>query len=62
MQHQVDGIALRHQQVPAVPEGVQHNHQQAGLTCRTSSNHTPQLEACCLMIQKRMTPLIAWPI
>lgn len=38
MQHQVYGVALRHQQVPAVPEGVQHNHQHRWLTCRT---HTP---------------------
>lgn len=35
VQHQVNGVALRHQQVPAVAERVQHNHQQAGLACST---------------------------
>jgi hypothetical protein len=39
MQHQVDGVALRDQQVARVAEGVEHHHQHRGLACG-SKQHT----------------------
>jgi hypothetical protein len=34
MQHHVDGVALRHQQVALEAEGVEQHHQQRRLACR----------------------------
>jgi desulfoferrodoxin (superoxide reductase-like protein) len=42
MQHQVYRVALRHKQLPAVPERVEHHHQHRRLAC----NGMEQQQAC----------------